>query len=125
MECAFVYSFLFVRKLYLRYLALPRWTPYEYMSDPDPKTGRMYHYAWLKEPWYARVTFWVRWGPEALFRRACGLMNPGDGFEDMKPQGFVIGDLGPRRKMGKGLDETARLAEIANSKASLNKCPFS
>lgn len=109
----------------MRYLALPRFTPYTYMSEPDPKTGRMYQHNWILEPWYARVTFWSRWGPEALFRRAFGLMNPGDGGAEMKPEGFLIEDLGPRRKMGKGVEETARLAGIAHMKVSLNKCPFS
>lgn len=87
-------------------------------------TGRIKHYHFLKDPWYAPATFWARWGPEALFRRACGLKVAGDGGEAMLPDGFLFEDIGPRNEMGKGVEETARLAKAAQSKVSASACPF-
>lgn len=52
-------------------------------------------------------------------------MNPGDGGARMKPEGFLFEDLGPLSKVGKGVEETARMAEIARGKVSASTCPFS
>lgn len=87
-------------------------------------TGRIKHYHYLKDPWYTPATFWARWGPEGLFRRACGLKVAGDGGAAMLPDGFLFEDVGPRDKMGKGVEETARLARAAQTKVSASACPF-
>lgn len=114
-----------MRKLCLRYLALPRMQPFLNLSDPDPITGRIDHHNFVKEPWYTPVTVWSQWSPTALLRRALGLMNPGDGGPELKPEGFLFVDLGPTRTVGKGVEETSRLAEVANGKVSAQRCPFS
>ncbi|RFU72813.1 c6 finger domain-containing [Trichoderma arundinaceum] len=123
-ESALAYTLLLTRKLFVRYLCLPRIFPAKFVDPPDPVTGRIKHYHYLKDPWYTPVTFWSRWGPEALFRRAFGLKVPGDGGAAMLPDGFLFEDLGPRDKMGKGVDETARLARVAQTKVSASACPF-
>ncbi|OTA08042.1 hypothetical protein A9Z42_0089650 [Trichoderma parareesei] len=123
-ESVIAYSLLLTRKLFIRYLCLPRIVPATFISEPDPVTGRIKHYHFLKDPWYAPATFWARWGPEGLFRRACGLKVAGDGGEAMLPDGFLFEDIGPRNKMGKGVEETARLAKAAQSKVSASACPF-
>ncbi|GJN77226.1 hypothetical protein PLIIFM63780_000716 [Purpureocillium lilacinum] len=121
---AFAYSLLLLRKLFLRFLALPRRNPINYLSNsPDPKTGRMAHTRYLKEPWYTPATWSARWGPVALATRAYGGIVPGDKPE-MKPEGFLWADLGPLSKMGKGADEAAELGQRV-SRVAERKCPFS
>ncbi|PTB66320.1 hypothetical protein BBK36DRAFT_1118662 [Trichoderma citrinoviride] len=123
-ESVVAYSLLLTRKLFIRYLCLPRIIPSIFISQPDPVTGRIQHYHYLKDPWYTPPTFWARWGPEGLFRRAFGLKVAGDGGEAMLPDGFLFEDVGPRDKMGKGVEETARLARAAQTKVSASTCPF-
>ncbi|EHK15613.1 uncharacterized protein TRIVIDRAFT_74437 [Trichoderma virens Gv29-8] len=123
-ESALTYPLLLARKLFIRYLCLPRIYPAKFIGKPDPVTGRIQHYHYLKDPWYAPPTFWSRWGPEGLMRRAFGLKVAGDGGEAMMPDGFLFEDVGPRDKMGKGIDETARLARVAQTKVSASACPF-
>ncbi|KAL6696128.1 hypothetical protein J3F84DRAFT_373119 [Trichoderma pleuroticola] len=123
-ESALTYPLLLARKLFLRYLCLPRFYPATFISQPDPVTGRIQHYHWLKDPWYSPSSFWSRWGPEGLMRRAFGLKVAGDGGAAMLPDGFLFEDVGPQDKMGKGVDETARLARVAQTKVSASACPF-
>ncbi|KND88003.1 hypothetical protein TOPH_07382, partial [Tolypocladium ophioglossoides CBS 100239] len=110
---ALTYVLLLSRQIFVRYLALPRFYPMRYVADPDPKTGRMHHTHYLREPWYTPATLWARWGPVAWVTRAAGGMIPGDGGAEMKPEGFLFEELGPRCKMGKGLEETALMEEQA------------
>ncbi|UNI14016.1 hypothetical protein JDV02_000700 [Purpureocillium takamizusanense] len=121
---AFAYSMLLLRKLFLRFLALPRRNPIKYLADgPNPKTGRIAHNRYLKEPWYTPTTWASRWGPTALATRAYGGLVPGDKPE-MMPEGFRWEDLGPLGKMGKGAEEMATLGQRV-SKVAGRKCPFS
>lgn len=113
-----------LRKLFLRYLALPRLQPFQDISDVDAVTGRVNQYTYLKDPWYVRSSVWSRWGPVALVRRAFGLHNPGDGGSELMPEGFRFVDIGPKRKLGKGIEESNRLSGVAYTKASANACPF-
>lgn len=57
-------------------------------------------------------------------RRAFGLKVAGDGGAAMLPDGFLFEDVGPLDKMGKGVDETARLTRLAQTKVSASACPF-
>ncbi|KAL7792518.1 hypothetical protein V8C37DRAFT_380582 [Trichoderma ceciliae] len=123
-ESVLAYTLLLSRKLFVRYLCLPRIFSVKFIGPPDATTGRIKHYHYLKDPWYTPVTFWSCWGPAALLQRAFGLKVPGDGGEAMKPDGFLFEDLGPRDKVGKGVDETARLARVAQTKVSVSACPF-
>ncbi|KAL7921236.1 hypothetical protein ACQKWADRAFT_327748 [Trichoderma austrokoningii] len=124
LETSVTYIFLLVRQFVLRYLTLPRIFPEQYISQPDDVTGRIQHYKWLKDPWYTPATFWSRWGPEAWFRRAFDLKIAGDGGEVMRPGGFLFEDIGPRNKIGKGMEETVQLARIAHTRVAAGGCPF-
>ncbi|CAM1505272.1 Fc.00g109090.m01.CDS01 [Cosmosporella sp. VM-42] len=117
------YSLLLTRKLFVRYLCLPRFTPVKYVSEPDETTGRIKHYHYMKEPWYCPDTFWARWNPESLLTWMFGGMIPGDNAGKMQPEGLLFEDLGPENTMGQGLDETRVLEERVEKKAS-SGCPF-
>ena len=108
----------------MRYLALPRLRPLNHFSKPDPKTGRIAHYNYLKEPWYNPSSFATRWNLEALLTRITGGMIPGDGGAAMKPEGFLFEDLGPKKSMCRDREENNRLEEIVRSRAYAG-CPFS
>ncbi|KAM0255728.1 hypothetical protein ACHAQJ_005482 [Trichoderma viride] len=124
LETSFIYTFLLTRQFVLCYLTLPRIFPERFIDQPDAVTGHIRHHKWLKDPWYSPATFWSRWGPEAWFRRAFGLKIAGDGGDAMKPNGFLFEVIGPRNKMGQGMDETALLAKVAQTKVALAGCPF-
>ncbi|KAJ3469316.1 hypothetical protein MRS44_003381 [Fusarium solani] len=118
------YSLLLARKLTVRYLCLPRFTPCLYISQPDEQTGRISAYHYMKEPWYVASTFWSRWNPEALFTRLAGGLLPGDGGAEIKPEGFLPEDLGPERFVGKGVEEGKVMEQEVKKRISLG-CPFS
>ncbi len=117
------YMALNLRRVALRYLFLPRIVRFEYFSEPDPTTGRIFQVGYLVEPWYNRATFWNRWGPEALITRVLGGLVPGSGGEKMLPHGFLFEDIGPFHKMGKGL-EAMEIEEERLRKARSAGCPF-
>ncbi|KAH7162331.1 hypothetical protein B0J13DRAFT_535662 [Dactylonectria estremocensis] len=117
------YSQLLARKLVIRFLCLPRIIPIEYISQPDRTTGRIKHYHYMKEPWYVPGTFWSRWNFETILTKLCGGMIPGDGGADMKPEGLLFEDLGPRNKVGQGVQETLELEGMVKQRATAG-CPF-
>lgn len=103
---------------------LPRMFGVDYLSDPDPKSGRMHKLRYLKEPWYNDATIWTRWNPVAIVTRLYGVQIPGDGGAEMKPEGLLFEDIGPKSKMGRGNEEVERLEELARNRVS-GSCPFS
>ncbi|KAF6831322.1 hypothetical protein CMUS01_07395 [Colletotrichum musicola] len=117
-----VYAALVLRRFVVRHLTLPRFIPVLYFSDPHPKTGRIVHYDYLVDPWYNPADFWSRWGPTALATRLMGGIVPGP--EKHMPQGFLFEDIGPKDKVGKGIEEMA--AGVEELKAhQRGGCPFS
>lgn len=100
----------------------PRLRPIAYFSEPDPATGRIHHHDYLVHPWYNRASFWTRWGPLALATRILGGTVPGS--ERMLPEGFLITDIGPRDKMGKGGEAVEAWAERLKGER-LGACPYS
>lgn len=100
----------------------PRIIPLEIVSDRNPKTGRLQHLRYLKEPWYNPVTVWSRWNSQAIITWLMGGLRPGDDAE-MLPEGFKFGDIGPKNKMGKGAEVEAELEARAKHRVS-GGCPF-
>ncbi|ROW07939.1 hypothetical protein VMCG_03426 [Cytospora schulzeri] len=119
---AFVaFGLLNARRIFLRYLCLPRMGPKKYFSEPDPHTGRIHHFDYLVSPYYNKPTFRARWGPMALLTRMCGGSVPG-GTGTM-PEGFIATDLGPMNRMGKGMEDMeVEMARMKKSRPS--GCPF-
>lgn len=106
--------------LFMRYLALPRVFPVKYFSEPNARTGRIHSYQYLNEPWYVPPTIGTRWSLEALITRLSGGMLPGDGGSEMKPEGFLFEDFGPKRTMGRPFDdeEMERLVSMSHAQSA-------
>ncbi|KAH8881709.1 hypothetical protein GQ53DRAFT_754156 [Thozetella sp. PMI_491] len=118
---AIAHAGLWARKMFLRYLALPRIAPKIYLSTPDPKTGRINHYDYLVEPLYQEPTFWNRWGPMALFTRLMGGYVPGD--TKFLPQGYLFEEVGPEAQFGKGKDAMQNWHDKMKAERP-SGCPF-
>lgn len=120
--CLVAFASLNLRRLFLRFFCLPRLKPLRYLSEPDPHTGRVNHFDYLVDPYYNPPTFWNRWGPMALVFRMLGGKVPG--ASGTFPEGFVPTDIGPKNRMGKGLEEMK--IDIARMKETRpSGCPFS
>ncbi|KAI0506695.1 hypothetical protein F5B22DRAFT_440284 [Xylaria bambusicola] len=119
-----VYSALLLRRLFLRYLSLPRFSDVKRHGDVDPKTGRYHlHFSYGNYPFYVKPTFWNRWGPRALAIWLYGGKVPGDNPEEYLSQGYMWTDLGPRNRMGLGVEEME--TDLQRLKASnRGGCPF-
>lgn len=77
------------RRLYLRYLALPKWLKNTPLSTRKPyKIGQRYILRWDTMPVYMKPTLWNRWGPGAVANLLLGVPRPGD--EGMCPEGLEI-----------------------------------
>ncbi|EXJ82053.1 hypothetical protein A1O1_08122 [Capronia coronata CBS 617.96] len=116
-------GFLEARRLYLRYLALPRpWftRPQLLTKEPDSK-GRRYILWWDTMPIYVKPTWWNRWGPGALVSVLLGVPRPGD--KGMHPEGFEVKDVGPTVFVGKGVKEMEAGKEKLRQ-ARTGGCPF-
>ncbi|KAI1193470.1 hypothetical protein F5X97DRAFT_328556 [Nemania serpens] len=121
---ATAYVALALRRLYLRYLALPRFFEREHVGDVDPKTGRMHsRMQYGNYPFYIKPTLWNRWGPKAWAVWMCGGKVPGDNPEDFMPQGYLWTDLGPKNRMGLGIEEMEADVKRMGS-TSRGGCPF-
>lgn len=121
---ATVYPLFVLRRFYLRYLALPRFSPVERHGDIDPKTGRIHLlFPYGNYPFYVKPTIWNRWGPKAWAIWLYGGKIPGDNPDQYMPQGYLWTDLGPTNRMGLGVEEMA--VDIERFKAADRRgCPF-
>jgi hypothetical protein len=121
-----IYCVFGIRKLILRYLALPRpeilrksYIP----SAPDITTGRYNSVEYLSYPWYVKPTFKRRWGPRALVTRLLGHRLPGDDGNKYVPEGYLFEEIGPTALRGKGLKEM-ELTDAKLKDARRSGCPF-
>lgn len=113
-----------VRKTLIKYLFLPRFFARKDFSEPDPKTGRINHNSYLIEPYWTQPTFWNRWGLEALLTRLAGGLVPSSYAKHFHPEGYLIHEVGPADKSGKGIDEFKKNKEkLKHSRPA--GCPFS
>ncbi len=116
-------AFMELRRLYLRYLALPRprfLINHITTKEPDEK-ARRYIIKWETTPTYVKPTWWNRWGPGGIMSLIMGKPRPGD--EGMYPEGFTIKDTGPSVFVGKGAKEMAMTKEKLRAQG-IGGCPF-
>lgn len=119
-----VETVLTVRKLTLRYLALPRphFLRHDIISEKADKNGRYHRIEYESEPWYMESNLRNRWGLQAWFKWFGGKPFPGSG--DYKAQGYLIQEVGPRSQEKMGLREF----EVEKERlmmAGRGGCPFS
>ncbi|ETI22121.1 hypothetical protein G647_06193 [Cladophialophora carrionii CBS 160.54] len=120
---AFFDGFMKLRRLYLRYLALPRpkfMAKKMLTKEPDAK-GKRYYLVWDTAPVYVKPTLWNRWGPGALLGLLLGISRPGD--PDTYPEGFEVKNVGPSVFVGKGQKEMDLVKEKL-MKERTGGCPF-
>ncbi|CAI7618712.1 unnamed protein product [Penicillium pancosmium] len=102
-----------IRKLSLRYVALPRpsFLRLDVFTEEPNKHGRNFVLFYEGAPFYVQPTIWNRWGPVAWFKWALGQPLPGDDGDKYYPQGYRTADLGPRYFEGKGQKEVIGIRE--------------
>ena len=119
-------TFMTLRKLYLRHLALPR--PFlmrkRYIVDaPNPHTGRFNSFRYRAYPWYVKPKLSKRWGIKAWQIWMVGGTLPGDDGAKYHPEGYLISEVGPEYQKGKG---EKQMSETRCKLAKQNRggCPF-
>ncbi|KIX95377.1 uncharacterized protein Z520_08894 [Fonsecaea multimorphosa CBS 102226] len=120
---SFFNGFMELRRLFLRYLALPKPTfmaKQMMTKEPDAK-GRRYYVTWDTAPVYVKPTLWNRWGPGAMVHLVLGIPRPGD--PGTYPEGFEISSTGPSAFVGKGSKEMEMTRERLKRERT-GGCPF-
>ncbi|GLB17223.1 hypothetical protein AtubIFM61612_007085 [Aspergillus tubingensis] len=115
------------RKLFLRYLALPRPTfrAVKLVHDVPNQETKLYNFERkVLQPWYIRPTAWSKWGPEALLVRLFGGKVPGSRGDRYQPQGYDLMTIGPEPQRGRGVDEMRGDIEVIKARG-VAMCPFS
>lgn len=93
------------------------------LTDKPDSDGRYFITSWEAAPYYVKPTFWNRWGPEAWFTWVMGRPLPGDEGVKYRPEGYHIGDIGPKYFEGKGQKDIDKLMEEMKVYRT-GKCPF-
>jgi hypothetical protein len=114
-----------LRKIYLRYLALPRpnFMRLDVFTEKPNKYGRNWVIIYEGAPFYVQPTVWNRWGPVAWLKWALGQPLPGDEGDKYYPQGYYTPDLGPKYFEGKGRKELEVIRETLHLERK-GQCPF-
>ncbi|KAI8629833.1 hypothetical protein F5Y19DRAFT_484749 [Xylariaceae sp. FL1651] len=115
-----------LRKVLLRYFFLPR--PYflrhVYIEEnPHPLTGRYNVSRWRFHPWYAAPSYKGRWGILAWITWAIGKEKDRVGAKKFIPEGYLLTEVGPHEKVGKGKREMQDTA-IDLAAKDPHRCPF-
>jgi hypothetical protein len=115
------------RKLFLRNFCLPRpefMRHVAFNEKPDRQTGAYHVTNWTAEPFYVKPTLWNRWlSPSAILARILRFPLPGDQGDKYYPQGYDLGDMGPKKFEGKGKDYLEREMK-SMEKERTGQCPF-
>lgn len=116
-----------LRKLLLRYLALPR-PPFLAVGlvreMPNPGTNLYNFERKGLQPWYIQSTFWSKWGPGAWLVKLLGGKVPSTHGDRYLPQGYDLMTIGPEPQRGKGLEEMSLDVEAIRARG-VATCPFS
>ncbi|KAI1845509.1 hypothetical protein JX266_008367 [Neoarthrinium moseri] len=121
----FIYSSLWLRRLFLRHLSLPRVVRLKRHQEDTDAVDRPLHINWSygNYPFYIKPTLWNRWGPGAWAVWLAGGKLPGEEPEEHLPKGFTFTDLGPLNRMGQGAEEMKKDFERMQAKG-MGGCPF-
>lgn len=103
-----------IRAKYIRHCLFPRTRP-PAAFEPAPDGVHTNSALWQILPYYVRGTWWNRWGPVALCKRAFGLPLPGDA--QLMGEGYKLEALGFGGKGGEKVLE-------AMGRAKQGGCPF-
>lgn len=115
------------RKLFLRYLALPRpaFRAVKLVHDMPNQETKLYNFERkVLQPWYIRPTVWSKWGPGALLVRLFGGKVPGSRGDRYQPQGYDLMTIGPEPQRGRGVEEMRSDIEVIKARG-VAMCPFS
>ncbi|KAL3470355.1 hypothetical protein BJX99DRAFT_267494 [Aspergillus californicus] len=112
------------RKLFLRYLALPRFSAVKLVHEKPNLKTHLYNFERKSlQPWYMEPSFWSTWGPGALLVRALGGKVPGS-RDRYQPQGYDLMTIGPEPQREKGAEEMRVDIEVIKMRG-VATCPFS
>ena len=111
-----------LRKIFLRYLCLPRWRRLTLLPAPTA-SGRLHLLKYRVHPWYVKPSLKKRWGFSAWMLWYQGGALPGDEGIKYFPEGFLSRELGPSALIGKGLDEMDENRQFLMQSGRAG-CPF-
>ncbi|KAK5790806.1 hypothetical protein VI817_008093 [Penicillium citrinum] len=115
-----------LRRLCLRYVALPRpsFLRLDVFNEEPNQHGRNFVLFYEGAPFYVQPTIWNRWGPMAWLKWSLGQALPGDEGDKYYPQGYRTADLGPKYFEGIGRKEVEKLRETLRAQR-MGQGPFS
>jgi hypothetical protein len=115
------------RKVFLRYLALPRSSSsaVKLVDEMPNQETRLYNFQRKTlQPWYVKPTFSSKWGLGAMLVRALGGKVPGSRGDRYQPGGYDLMTIGPEPQKEHGAEEM--MSDIEAIKArGVATCPFS
>ena len=115
------------RKLFLRYLALPRprfLRRTAITTSRDPSTGHYHRTDYRSHPWYVKSCPQQRWYPSTWLARLLSRKLPGDDGDRYHPEGYEIYEIGPVVPEDKARKEMDDIREQLISQRR-GGCPFS
>ncbi|KAJ5399399.1 hypothetical protein N7465_009888 [Penicillium sp. CMV-2018d] len=115
------------RKVFLRYLALPRSSSsaVKLVHDTPNQETHLYNFERKAlQPWYVQPTFWSKWGLGALLVRALGGKVPGSRGDRYQPGGYDLMTIGPEPQKEHGVEEMRSDIEVIKARG-VATCPFS
>jgi len=120
---SFFSGFMGLRRLYLRYLSLPRpsFLAKKMVTKEPDSEGKRFYLLFDTAPVYIKPTIMNRYGPGALLNMVLGVPRPGD--PGTYPEGFEIKDIGPTTFAGKGQKEMQVMKEKLMTERTAG-CPF-
>ncbi|KAJ5188979.1 hypothetical protein N7491_005301 [Penicillium cf. griseofulvum] len=115
------------RKVFLRYLALPRSSSsaVKLVHDMPNQETHLYNFQRKTlQPWYVKPTFSSKWGLGAMLVRALGGKVPGSRGDRYQPGGYDLMTIGPEPQKEHGAEEMLSDIEVIKARG-VATCPFS
>ncbi|KAJ5163901.1 uncharacterized protein N7500_005731 [Penicillium coprophilum] len=115
------------RKIFLRYVALPRSSSsaVKLVDDMPNQETHLYNFQRKTlQPWYVKPTFSSKWGLGAMLVRALGGKVPGSRGDRYQPGGYDLMTIGPEPQKEHGAEEMISDIEVIKARG-VTTCPFS